>query len=69
MFGVYCSIILKEDLPREKIKHFRIALSKVFAFDYNMATDIIIKSAYTYNRYKSVVGVLEYNIAQEGIRL
>ena len=62
-------IILKEDLPREDIKRYRIALSKIFAFDYHMATDIIIKSSYTYNRYKNIIGALEYDIANEGIKL
>jgi len=62
-------IILKRDLPRGDIKRFRIALNKIFAFDYGMATDIVIKSSYAYNRYKGVIGALEYNIANEGVRL
>ena len=62
-------IILKDQLPPEDMKRYRIALNKAFAFDYRMATDIIIKSNYIYTRYKGVIGGLEHAIATEGIPL
>ena len=62
-------IIFKNDLPRENIKQYRIALNKAFARDYKMPTDIIIKSKYTFNRYKDVISGLEYNINKEGVVL
>ena len=62
-------IIFKDELPREDISRYRIALNEKFAFDYLMPTDIIMKSAYTYNRYKGVVGGIEYEIAKYGVRL
>ena len=62
-------IIFKDDLPREDIKQYRIAMNRVFAFDHHMATDIVMKSNHDYNRYKSVVGGMEYTIANEGIAL
>jgi len=30
-------------------------------------TDIIFKSSYTFNRFKSTVGVIEYRIAKDGV--
>ena len=62
-------IIFKDELPREDIKLYRTALNKKFAFNYKMPTDIIIKSKHIFNRYKSVVSGLEYNIDKEGIVL
>jgi len=62
-------IVFKEELSRDDIKHYRTALNKMFAFDHHMATDIIMKSEYVYNRYKGVIGGLEYDIAREGIVL
>lgn len=62
-------IIFKDELTRDDIKRYRTALNKIFAFDYNMPTDIVMKSSYTFNRYKSVIGGIENSIAREGIRL
>jgi len=62
-------IILKDELPQEDMKRYRIALHKAFAFDHHMATDIIMKSNYIYNRYKGVIGGIEHAIATEGVSL
>ena len=62
-------ILFKEELPREDICAYRVALNRVFAFEHHMPTDIIMKSSYTYNRYKGVIGSLECDIAEEGVVL
>jgi len=62
-------IIYKDGLEWEDMGEYTIALDKIFVREYQMPTDIIMKSAYKYNRYKGVVGCLEYNIAKEGIKL
>jgi len=62
-------IIFKDELPREDIMYYRGELNQVFAHDYKMPTDIIMKSKYVFNRYKGVVSGLEYNIDKEGVVL
>jgi len=62
-------IIFKDELSRDDIKRYRGELNKVFAHDYKMPTDIIMKSKHVFNRYKGVVSGLEYNINKEGVIL
>ena len=62
-------ILFKEEQTREDMKRYRIALNRVFALDYHMATDILMKSRYSYDRYKGVMGGIEYAVAQEGVAL
>jgi len=62
-------IIVKNELPQEEMKRYRIALNKVFPFEYYMPTDVIIKSNNSYNRYKGVIGRIEHAIATEGVQL
>jgi len=62
-------IIFKDELGLGDDMRYYKALNNTFAGEYLMPTDIIMKSAYKYNRYKGVVGCLEYNIAQEGVKL
>jgi len=62
-------IIFKDELPREDIKRYRGNLNKIFAFDHHMPTDIIMKSNYVFNRYRGVIGGIEYEIAKDGVRL
>ena len=60
-------IIFRDELSREDIKKYRSNLNRVFAFDYRMPTDIIMKSSYNYNRYKEVIGGIEHTLAKEGV--
>jgi len=60
-------VILKDELPREDIKRYRYAMNCAFAYDHDMATDIVIKSNDRFNYFKDVIGRLENDIAEEGV--
>jgi len=62
-------IITREELSEDMLKIYRGRMNYIFAFDYRTATDILIKSGHTYNRYKNVVGAIEYAIAEDGVVL
>jgi len=62
-------IIVNEELTRDDIRRYRIALNRTFAFEHQMAVDIMMRSMDTFNRYKGVIGGIEHVIASEGVML
>ena len=62
-------VIFKDELPREDVLRYRVAMNRAFACDYRMPTDIVMKSSDNFNRYKGVIGSLECAIAEEGVAL
>ena len=62
-------IIFKDELEWDDKVRYGGVLNKTFVRNYLMDTDILMKSAYTYNRYKGVVGGIEYEISKDGVKL
>ena len=62
-------IITKIELTRDELKQYTSGVNRIFARRHRVPTDILIKSSQVYNKYKNVIGAIEYAIAAEGITI
>jgi predicted nucleotidyltransferase len=60
-------IITNEQLAYDDAKFFRGKMSRIFAFQHHISTDIILKSTNELERYKNVVGAIENEIVRDGV--
>ena len=60
-------IITHNDITYDDAKAYRGKMSRIFAFQHRISTDILLKSSSELERYGNVAGAIENEIMRDGV--